>query len=145
MNTSNQLRGWGFIGTEHAWFKDFVTAPAEVIRNLKETLQHKARRDVDHNPAGGWMILLLTITLLISCSSGIVLYAIEDQAGPLDGTFLGSYKHWEDFFESVHETFANLNLLLLFIHIGGVMVESLIHRENLVRAMWNGYKPSPHL
>ncbi|MGZ8223888.1 MAG: cytochrome b/b6 domain-containing protein, partial [Methylobacter sp.] len=46
----------------------------------------------------------------------------------------------EKFWEEIHEFFANFTLLLVFVHILGVAIESYIHKENLVKAMWNGYK-----
>ena len=44
--------------------------------------------------------------------------------------------------EELHEFFAKFSLLLVFIHVLGVIIESFIHRENLVTAMINGRKVS---
>ncbi len=48
----------------------------------------------------------------------------------------------EDFTEELHEITANLMLLVVLVHIAGVLISSVLHRENLVRAMFTGYKQS---
>jgi cytochrome b len=131
---------WGFIGTRHARFTDFVYPLSSVSQFLKDTLILRAKRFIGHNPAGGLMILALILSLLITTFSGMALYAAADNAGPF-APWLGVSSHFlEEVFEGIHEFFANLTLLLVLVHVMGVVVESLIHRENLVRAMITGYK-----
>ena len=45
-----------------------------------------------------------------------------------------------DFLEELHEGLAVTMLTVVFIHIAGVLSGSLMHGENLVRAMLNGRK-----
>lgn len=128
---------WGFIGTQHARFSDFVVSRQNVLSYLKLLSKGKAKRYIGHNPAGAAMILILLVGLSMTVFSGMSLYATEGY-GPLAGTFLSS---WSDSaLEDVHEFFANFTVLLIFAHVGGVLLNSLLHRENLVKAMVDGKK-----
>jgi len=131
---------WGFIGTHYARFSDFVHSPSTIIQFLKNTLALRAKRYLGHNPAGGAMVMLLIFSLLATTTSGILLLGAEEQAGPVAHWFTQAGGFWGKALEELHEFFANFTLLLVFIHIAGVIVESLIHKENLVSAMLNGFK-----
>jgi cytochrome b len=132
---------WGLIGTKYARFTDFVYRPKTIIQFLKDTMIFKAKRYLGHNPVGGAMVILLILSLLITSFTGLVVYGAEEQAGPLAHWFTGiSHSVWGDAAEEVHEFFANFTLLLVLAHLVGVLVESLIHKENLAAAMINGFK-----
>lgn len=131
---------WGFIGTRYARFSDFFYRPETIVQFLKDTVQLRARRYLGHNPAGGAMVFLLMFSLLMVTVSGVLLLGAEEQAGPLAIWFTQPESFWAGALEEVHEFFANFTLFLVFIHVAGVVVESLIHKENLVSAMISGFK-----
>jgi cytochrome b len=131
---------WGLVGTRHARFSDFVYSPRAVRAFLKDTLLLRAKRYLGHNPAGGAMIVLMLISLVLTTLTGLMVYGAAENAGPLAGWLGQLGEEGGDVFEAVHEFLANLCMMLVAIHVVGVLVESLVHRENLVRAMWNGRK-----
>ena len=133
---------WGLIGTHHARFSDFIYSPKTIKHFIKDTLLLKAKRYLGHNPAGGAMILLMIISLLVTTVTGIAVYGAEEQAGPMSSWFSLDHKFCGDVLEETHEFFANFTLLLVFIHVAGVIIESLIHKENLVKSMITGMKSS---
>lgn len=133
---------WGLIGTKHARFKDFVFSPQQIIQFLKDTFFLRAKRYLGHNPAGGAMVILLMSSLLITSFSGLILFGAEEGQGPLASWLSGSSHFVGDIVEELHEFFANFTLFLVFVHVAGVLVESMIHRENLVTSMLNGKKRS---
>ena len=131
---------WGLIGTRHARFSNFVAPPRVAWQYLKDTLRLRAKRYLGHNPAAGAMIILLLLSLIFTTLTGIATYGAVESAGPL-GNWLGNIgERGEDLLEEVHEFFANFTVMLVAIHVSGVIIESLLHRENLVRSMFHGYK-----
>ena len=153
---------WGFVGPKHARFADFVCGPLKAWRYLVDLVAFRARRHVGHSPAGGAMVLLLMAGILATVWSGLELYAAEEGKGPLAAappaivavaTALADEDDKDDdedddrkggdgdeFWEEAHEALANLTFLLVLLHIGGVILASLVHRENLVRAVITGWK-----
>ncbi len=131
---------WGLIGTRHARFSDFVRGPGAVLEYLRDVMRLRAPRYLGHNPAGGAMILLILIGLAATGISGLALYGAEEFAGPLAETMRGLPPSWGDVLEETHEVLANLTLGLILIHVAGVLVSSLLHRENLIGAMISGNK-----
>ncbi|NJD05145.1 MAG: cytochrome B [Methylococcaceae bacterium] len=116
---------WGFAGSRYARFGEFVAGPRVVWSYLRSLLQPRPQHYVGHNPAGGWAILALIGTGL---GAGLTGRLLDLEIGG-------------DLFEEVHEGLANLMLAVVLVHIAGVGASSLLHRENLVRAMVTGTKP----
>jgi len=136
---------WGFVGPEYARFSSFAYGPGKAVRYLFGLLRRHGERYLGHSPAGGAMVILLLICLAATVWSGLTVYAYDRGAGPLAGLFIKGGAE-EDFWEEVHEFFANFTLVLVGLHVAGVALASFAHRENLVRAMVTGYKrkPEPH-
>jgi cytochrome b len=116
---------WGLFGTRYALFADFTRAPGLALAYLKSLLGPKPQHYVGHNPAGGWAIVML-LALAFAC--GVT-------------GWLGYQDIGGDWLKELHEGAANTMLILVLIHLGGVAVGSLAHRENLPRSMVTGRKP----
>ena len=114
---------WGLLGSRHARFTDFLYSPRQTLAYLSELRSGRPRHFLGHNPAGGWMVIFLLVSLL---------------ATGLSGMSPGAEIH--GFREDLHEGLANLTLLLVLVHVAGVLFSSLLHNENLIRAMWTGTK-----
>ncbi len=131
---------WGFVGSKHARFKDFIVTPVVAIEYLKDIVKNKNKRYLGHNPAGTAMIVVLITSIIITCVTGVVLYAVDDHSGPLAFLFSGEHEYLENTLEEIHEFFSDFSLVLVVFHVSGVMVAGKQHNENLVKSMINGYK-----
>ena len=131
---------WGFVGPRYARFSDFVYGPREVLIYVKDVLTLRAPRHLGHNPAGGLMIIVLLLSLTITVTAGLMLYGADKGLGPLASLLANSSDGAIDTFKELHEFFANFTVILVVGHLIGVVWESLLHRENLARAMITGRK-----
>ncbi len=117
---------WGFVGSRHARFADFVRGPAATLGYLRGLVTRAAPRTIGHNPAGGAMVVVLLTLLAVICLTGW---------GMTTTAFYAS-----ETLETIHEVAVNLALIAVLLHLIGVAASSLAHRENLVRAMITGRK-----
>ena len=119
---------WGFVGSRHARFTDFVRHPRTVRAYLTDLRHGRARRYLGHNPAGGAMVVAILVMLLVVIGSGWLSETNRFYGVP-----------WVD---HLHHISAHLLLLMIGVHVLGVLVASVQHRENLIRAMITGRKPA---
>ena len=151
---------WGFIGPQRARFRDFVYGPVTTVRYLADLPSGRARRYLGHSPAGGAMVILLLLSLAATVLTGLVAYgdrgkgplaenrmplvsaahADEDKDDPRRGLDRRNGQDGESALGEVHSTLANITLALVILHVVGVGLASVVHRENLVLAMINGRK-----
>lgn len=120
---------WGIAGTGYARFAQFVRAPSTVFQYLADIASGREVRYLGHNPAGGVMAVALLATVGAICLSGWLMTT---------DAFWGSA-----LMETVHELLTNVALGLIALHVGGVVLASVRHRESLIRAMITGRKRAP--
>ncbi len=147
---------WGLVGSRHARFARFVNGPAATLSYLGAMVRGTERRHLGHNPAGAAMIVALLLTLSATAFSGwlmaepvrvamlpglpqVVTPALADD----DDRYGEHGESSSETLKDVHEFLANLLLLLVALHGGGVVLASFRHHENLARAMVTGDKRAP--
>ena len=156
---------WGFFGSKHARFSDFVYGPGTIISYLKGLIKGTPKHYLGHNPAGGLMIIIILFSLLVTAFTGLKTLGSRGQ-GPLadEGisivrlTYADEDKHDEnddhptfseghrkknkkyEFWEEIHEFMTGFMLFLIIVHISGVIISSWVHKENLILAMITGTK-----
>lgn len=119
---------WGFMKTGYASFRSFPLDPIGAIKYIWQTLHGSARRFIGHNPAGSIVIYLMLILGLTTVSSG---YLVFNDGWLIDSPYL---------LQDIHFYSAWAWLGLVIMHITAVVLESIIHKDNLIRAMITGCK-----
>ncbi len=115
---------WGFAGTRYARFRSFLFNPKEVVVYLLTMIKGKPAHYLGHNPAGSVSVWLLLALGLFICVTGVM--ALQDDAS--------------DLVVDLHGLATNVMLGVILLHLIGVLMSSILHRENLVRSMFTGYK-----
>lgn len=146
---------WGLVGGRYARFAGFVKGYRDTLAYLRDMARGTERRYLGHNPAGAAMILALIVTLSGTAFTGwlmenptrlAMLPELPQIAAPAWAGENGESRQGAEIkgpLKDIHEILANLTLLLVALHVGGVVLASVRHRENLARAMITGDKRAP--
>lgn len=115
---------WGFIGTTYARFSSFEFNPIELVRYLKDVVFAKTKRYLGHNPASSYAAIIMFI-----CAAGLAITGVMMTGGSET-----------DFYEETHELLANIFLITVIAHIGGIIFHHVKHRDSLWSSMLDGKK-----
>lgn len=125
---------WGFAGSRHSRFADFLVGPRRVAAYLRGLEAAGA----GHNPLGGWSVLVLLALLLLQAISG--LFNSDDVlfTGPL---YYAVNSEWRDVMGLVHELAFDVLLAFVGLHILAVVYHQYWCKEPLLQAMLRGKAP----
>ncbi|MBY0270748.1 MAG: cytochrome b/b6 domain-containing protein [Burkholderiales bacterium] len=131
---------WGFVGSTHARFSDFICGPRALIAYVKTLPSRTAAKFAGHNPLGGISVVLILLCVLVQAGTG--LFANDDiiNEGPL-------YKHvskaLSDWLTTIHKYNFNVLLALIGVHVAAVLYYLVWKSENLIKPMFTGRKHLP--
>lgn len=113
---------WGLVGTRYARFSSFAFGPRAVIEYFRGVITGSGKRFLGHNPgSAGAIFLMLALTPAVA----------------ITGALMGS---GGEVLEELHEVLAYTLLSVIVLHVAGVMLHTLRHRENLPLSMVDGLK-----
>jgi cytochrome b len=113
---------WGVIGTRYARFSGFATRPAALAAYLKGILLGPEREFVGHNPASSYATFAMLVLLAGLIGTGLMLGGGNESV------------------EDLHELFAHAMLAVVGIHVLGVILHTVRHRDPIALGMLDGRK-----
>lgn len=128
---------WGFAGSTHARFADFIYGPRAIIAYLKTLPSRTAAKFAGHNPLGGISVVLIILCVLVQTGTG--LFANDDvfTEGPL---VKHVSKELSDWLTTIHHYNFNVLLTLIGLHVAAVLYYLFYKSENLIKPMFTGRK-----
>ena len=116
----------GVWGSHTVRFASFTRGCRETLHYASTVLRRKEARHLNHNPLGAWMVITLLSLVLL---------------GGLFGWLYTTDRFWGiAWVGNLHALFTWPFLVLIALHLLGVLLAGLRHRENLVASMMHGRK-----
>ena len=113
---------WGVVGTRYARFGTFVFGPGAVIEYMKSTIARGGTRYIGHNPGSALAIFALLALVLALAVTGVMMGQGNEGV------------------EDIHEILAWVAVGVVVVHVLGVALHTILHRENITASMIHGKK-----
>jgi len=128
---------WGFFGTRHSQFKNFIPTPNKLINYVKQNEQ--AKEPAGHNPLGSLMVVFMLTIILLQAISGLFMNDDIFTAGPYNGAI---DKDIEAILVFIHRNSFDFILGAIAMHIIAIIGYKKFKNKSLVLPMITGKKSS---
>lgn len=115
---------WGCWGTQYARFSSYQLNPVSLITYLKAILTDQGKRSLGRNPASSWAAITM---MLMALGLGLTGYLMASGSGSRD-------------IKEIHELLANGFFIVVLLHIAGVALHTLRHKDPIAVSMITGRK-----
>ncbi len=128
---------WGVVGSDTARFAQFVREPKVVIAYFRKLLTPSSADtpSVGHNPAGGWMVVVLLLLLASQVISGLFNYDDVDFEAPFYSLVADNIS---EAMHDWHRLSFDLLLIAIGLHILAILFYALVKKDKLVPPMLTG-------
>ena len=123
---------WGFAGTRHARFANFLRGPRAIVEYLRS-----GRETAGHNPLGALGVVAMLALLGVQATTGLFANDEIMNAGPFYGWISPATSNR---LTSLHHANSDWLLVLIALHVLAVGWYAFVRRRALVRAMITGAK-----
>ncbi|MCC6661661.1 MAG: cytochrome b/b6 domain-containing protein [Phycisphaerales bacterium] len=113
---------WGFIGSRHARFRSFAYGPGAVASYLLGIVTGRGGRHPGHNPASAYAALAMFAITAGLAATGVMLARGNESV------------------KEVHELLVYSMIAVASVHVLGVIVHTLRHRDSIAASMVHGRK-----
>ncbi|MGJ8691411.1 MAG: cytochrome b/b6 domain-containing protein [Thalassotalea sp.] len=129
---------WGVIGSSTARFSHFIKNPLAALSYLKGSLSLKKEHATGHNPAGGWMVVVMLLVIGAQVVTG--LFSNNDLG--FSGALADSVtKSMSDTLTQLHALNFTVIVAIVWLHVVAVFFYVIVKNDNLFKAMITGKKP----
>ena len=132
--------GWGFVGSETARFARFLASPRATAAHLARLFRREADEEISHNPAGGWMVLVLLALLLGETLTGVVVSNDVADVGPLTDVMPAKVAN---LLTDLHAALWDALLAAIALHVTAIALYALAKGHHLLPPMFTGRKRLP--
>lgn len=131
---------WGLFGSETSRFRQFMRSPLEGFRHLADFTKREPDREIGHNAAGGWMVLIMLLVLALQVGTGLFAGDPVEGGGPFVDQIA---KAPQKLLSNIHAINFNIILGLIALHVVAILAYAAVKRHDLVRPMITGKKRLP--
>ena len=125
---------WGFAGSHHSRFSQFLTGPAAVLAYVRKRLGGDRAYRPGHAPTGGWATVLILAVLAVMAAFGLMAHDDVLYEGPL-AAWAGDFSKTAT---EIHHMWAKLVIAVVVLHLLALLAYRLWLKINLLPPMIHG-------
>ena len=125
---------WGFAGSRHARFAEFMTGPAAVLSYIRKRLAGDRAYHPGHAPTGGWATVMILAVLAGMATMGLMAEDDVLYQGPL-AVWAGDFTKTATKLHHIGEKFV---IAVVVLHLLALLVYRMWLKINLLPPMIHG-------
>ncbi len=134
---------WGCVGSDTARFVRFLRSPLAAFQHLAHLRRREPDREIGHNAAGGWMVLVMLALIAVQAGTGLFANDLDD-GGDTEGPLMHLVgKDQSNWLSHIHALNFNFIEWVIVLHVVAIVLYAVLKRQDLVRPMVTGTKLMP--